>query len=216
MKNKMFVFGVVLLALGLFAAMKLYAPAVAPVASVAPLDSAASLIRPHSVSYGNTMARVSVVEWFDPACEACREIYPAFKRLISKYSDRVHFVLRYMPYHEGSLFAAAVLEEAREIGKFDEALHVLFEKQPEWASHHAPRPELIPNYLSKLGLAADQLDSDEMVKKHGEKIKLDESDGNRLGVRGTPSFFINGQRVLRFDENNLTGAIEGAIEESQN
>ncbi len=193
--------------------MKFYGPSTAP-ATTATDD--ASVIRPHNFTYGNSLGRVVVVEWFDPACESCREVYPTFKKLISTYSDRVHFVLRYMPYHEGSLFAAAALEEAREAGKFEEALQLLFEKQPEWASHHAPRPELIPTYLSKLGLASEKFDSDAIIKKHGKKIELDESDGNRLGVKGTPSFFINGRRVLRFDGDNLQLAVEGAIADSQN
>ncbi len=215
MKNKLFVFTAVAVAIVAVVVMKKYSPAVAP-ATQDDKSGVASYIRPHNVSYGNTLGRVSVVEWFDPACEACREIYPVFKRLVSKYSDRVHFVLRYMPYHEGSLFAAAALEEARELGKFEEALNLLFEKQPEWASHHAPRPELIPSYFSKLGISSDNLHSEKVVKKHSEKIKLDESDGNRLGVRGTPSFFINGRRVLRFDDENLADAIENAIADSQN
>ncbi len=74
MKNKLFVFGSIAVAIGLFAAMKIYSPSVAPVANnVSSANDGASYIRPHNVSYGNTLGRVSVVEWFDPACEACTD-----------------------------------------------------------------------------------------------------------------------------------------------
>jgi hypothetical protein len=51
---------------------------------------------------------------------------------VANYADRPLFVVRYMPSHKNSLYAAAVLEEARQQGKFNEALDILFEKQPEW------------------------------------------------------------------------------------
>src|SRR5690606_25364571 len=107
-------------------------------------------VRPHSPVYGNSIARVTVVEWFDPECEACRIVHPIFKNIIAQYKDRVRFVLRYMPYHRNSLYAASVLEEAREFKKFDQAMDILFAKQREWGDHHHPRPELIVDYVSQL------------------------------------------------------------------
>ena len=182
--------------------------------SPAPSKQGASpfaLVPGQSPSYGNMMARVIVHEWLDPECEGCRAMHPVFEKVVTDYSDRVHFVLRYMPLHKNSLYASAVLEEARELGKFKEALDILCEKQPEWGSHRDPRPELIPTYLEPLGIPKEKLERSYVVQKHGAKIKRDEDDGVRAGVGGTPSFFVNGQKVPTLSEEALRRAIDAAL-----
>ncbi len=170
-------------------------------------------VRWHSPAFGNRSSRVTVVEWFDPECEGCRAIHPAFSKIMSEYSDRVHFVLRYMPFHSNSLYVSAVLEETRELGKFKEALDIIFEKQPEWASHRAPRPDLIPTYLAKLGIPQEKLERSYVIQKHGAKIKMDEDDGLNVGVRSTPTFFVNGQPLAELGEEPLRDAINKALDQ---
>ncbi len=164
-----------------------------------------------SPSYGNMMARVVVHEWLDPECEGCGEMHPIFKKIVADYADRALFVVRCMPLHKNSLYAAAVLEEARELGKFNEALDILFEKQPEWGSHEAPKPELIPTYLEPLGIPREKMERSYVIQKHGAKIKRDEDDGVRAGVTGTPNFFVNGQKVRQLSEEALRRALETAL-----
>lgn len=176
-----------------------------------PATSPFAFVPGESPSYGNMMARVSVHEWLDPECEGCRAMHPIFKKIVTDYSDRVHFVVRYMPLHKNSLYASAVLEEARELGKFKEALDILFEKQPEWGSHRDPQPELIPAYLEPLGIPKEKLERSYVVQKHGAKIKRDEDDGVRAEVTGTPSFFVNGRKVPTLSEDALRRAIETAL-----
>ena len=172
---------------------------------------ASNLVRWHSPAFGNKLSPVLVVEWFDPECEGCRAIHPSFEKIMSDYSDRVHFVLRYMPFHTNSLYAAAVLEEARELGRFKEALNILFARQPEWASHGRPRPDLIPTYLSTLGIPSEKLERSYVIGKHAGKIKLDEEDGLKVGVRATPTFFVNGEPLAELGEEQLRAAINRAL-----
>lgn len=227
MKNKWFVFGVLSLAIVVFAVFwqqkgEQSAPVVATPKQIqtaeveSKTDLASAFIRPHSPRFGNSMGRVTVVEWLDPECEACRAMHPVVKKIISEYSDRVLFVIRYMPYHQGSMFAASALEEARELGKFEEALSVLFDKQPEWGNHQQPRPDLIPTYLIKLGIPADRLDRDKLIAKHGDKIRMDQEDGNKVGVQGTPSFFINEKPLRELGGDQLRAAIEQELASSKN
>ena len=169
----------------------------------------------NSPAFGNMMSRVVVVEWFDPECEGCRAVHPGFEKIISDYSSRVYFVLRYMPFHSNSMYAASVLEEARELGKFKEALDIIFEKQPEWGSHHAPRPDLIPSYLEKLGIPKEKLERSYVIQKHGAKIKLDEEDGLKAGVRATPTFFVNGQPLPELGDKQLRAAIDRALSQTK-
>jgi protein-disulfide isomerase len=97
------------------------------------------------------------------------------------------------------------------MGKFKEALEILFEKQPEWGSHRDPRPDLIPSYLVPLGIPKEKLERSYVIQKHGAKIKRDEDDGVSAGVGGTPTLFVNGQKVSVLSEEALRKAIDTAL-----
>jgi protein-disulfide isomerase len=219
MKNRLFVFGTLGLAVIAFAFFLTRGGEHQPVSqsAVNPSETTTNaaesslseaFVRPHSPRMGNNLARVTVVEWLDPECEACRAMHPAVERLIAEYGDRVLFVVRYMPFHGGSMFAASAIEEAREVGKFKEALGLLFEKQPEWGNHQQPRPDLIPGYLAQLGIPPERLNQDQLIAKHGHKIRMDEADGKKVGIRGTPSFFVNQKPLQELGEEPLRRAIE--------
>lgn len=227
MRNKWFVFGALGIAIAIFAVFSLKknkepAPVAVQVSQpteesrVSNPDLSGVFIRPHSPRMGNSLARVTVVEWLDPECESCRAMHPAVKRIIADYGDRVLFVVRYMPYHKGSMFAVSALEEARELGKFEDALTVLFEKQPEWGDHQNPRPDLIPKYLVKLGVPVEKLDQEKLIAKHGDKIRLDQEDGKKVGVQGTPSFFVNEKPLKGLGEAQLRAAIERELMSTKN
>lgn len=212
MKNKIFVLIAAILAVvGFFLAKNLNhtSHGVATRASSMTEDR---FVKPHSPSFGNPLGRVTVVEWFDPECEACRLIHPIMTKIISEYKDRVQFIFRYMPYHGNSMYAAAALEEAKEFGQYEQALDLLFETQPEWGNHHQPQPELIPKFLATLNIPKEKLGKEYLLGKHGEKIRMDEADGNAVGVRGTPTFFVNGHMLQELGEEQLRAAIEAALQ----
>jgi protein-disulfide isomerase len=224
MQNRKFVIGAILVAIAMFAFVYTQRsknpPPTQPSQSVQTsndsIDTSAMFIREHSPRFGNSLARVTVVEWLDPECEACRVMHPIVKRIIDDYQDRVLFVIRYMPYHQGSMFAASALEEAKEHGKYKEALDVLFEKQPLWGDHNQPKPELIPSYLTPLGIPAENLERERVIAKHGGKIRLDQEDGTKLGVQGTPTFFVNQRQLSQLGDAPLRAAIDAALAESAN
>jgi protein-disulfide isomerase len=183
----------------------------APQGGAAASASRELLVRPHSPTKGSDSAPVTIVEFLDPECESCRAMHPIVKDVLSEYKDRVRLVIRYMPFHQSSLLAAASLEEARELGKYDQALDLLFERQPTWGSHQEPRPELIATYLAELGIDPLRLQRDYVVPKHIWKIERDQADGQALGVRGTPEFFVNGVRLAELGYRPLKQAIETAL-----
>jgi len=170
------------------------------------------LLREWSPTQGPSMARVVVVEFLDPECESCRAIHPIVKKVLNDYEGKIHYVLRYMPFHHNSVLAAKWLEASREQNKYWEALDALFDKQPEWASHHAPKPELIPSILQSVGvdikLAEAALNNPEFEKR----IQQDKEDGNKLGVRGTPSFFVNGRMLNELGERPLRSLIDEELQ----
>lgn len=170
-----------------------------------------ALVRPDSPSFGPADAKVTIVEFLDPECEACRAMHPIVKQLLSEYEGKVRLVIRYMPFHTNSMYAASVLEETRETGHFEKALETLFEHQPVWGSHHEPRPDLIPGYLTKIGVSDKVADRSYVLSKHGDTIQRDYRDGMNLGVRATPTFFVNGKMLSSLGYDALKLEIERGL-----
>ncbi len=170
-------------------------------------------VRPHSMTYGKADAKVTVVEFFDPECETCKIMHPLTKSLVKEYGNRVRFAHRVMPYHKESRLAACALEEARVHKKYDQALDILFERQPIWGSHTNPRPELISVYLQELGIPKNKLTPEYLFEKHGAKIDQDKADGDTVGVTGTPEFYINHHLLTELGEEGLRAMIEAALHE---
>ena len=170
------------------------------------------LVRFHSPRLGPDAAPVTVVEFLDPECESCSAFYPTVKKVLREFEGKVQLVVRYMPLHNNSAYVASVLEATRPEGRYWEALEMLFARQPEWASHHAPRPELIMVYMKELGLSVDHLENVSQEPEIKRRILQDQEDGLQLGVMRTPAFFINGKLLPRLDYRSLREAIERELQ----
>jgi protein-disulfide isomerase len=214
-KNKVFVVVVVLAAVAAFAALGMFSRGGDSSQTAPAVVATEKLVRDHSPVKGSPEAPVTLVEFLDPECEACRALHPVVKKLLAEYQGQVRLVIRYMPFHGNSLYAAAALEEAREAGKFDQALDVLFERQPEWGDHARPRPDLIPEILQSIGMDPKALRYEDIVPKHKWKVELDYADGMNAGVRYTPTFFVNGQMTSDIGYDALKSAIEKALRSAQ-
>src|SRR5687768_10213849 len=103
-----------------------------PASAQAPLADRAVLTRFHSPTFGDPAAKVEIVEFFDPACEACRAMYPHVKKLLEEHRGRVRLTLRYIPFHRGSDDIIRLLEAARRQGKYRETLETLLGSQQRW------------------------------------------------------------------------------------
>jgi len=162
-----------------------------------------TLTRPHSPRNGSADAPVSVVEFFDPACETCRTFYPMVKQLMKQHPGRIQLVMRYAPFHQGSDKVVAVLEAARIQGKFWEALEALFDSQGTWASNHTAKVDLALKYLDGIGLNMEQLAFDVTAPEVLQAVAQDLKDANALGVSQTPEYFVNGRPLPTFGFQEL-------------
>lgn len=152
-------FGVILtglLAIGAFAvgtaiSGRIYAEE--PAAKVATVR-ADVFVRSHSPIIGPKAAPVTIVEFFDPSCEACRAFHPGVKQILAAYPKDVRLVLRYLPLHQGSAEAIGILE-------------------------------------------------------------ADIADANKLGVKGTPSFFVNGKPLAEFSPEQLYAQVRAQVEDQR-
>lgn len=168
-------------------------------------------VRPHSPMKGSESAKVFVTEFLDPECESCRAIYPSVKQLLKDYDGRIKVVIRYVPFHRNSEFAIRILEATRLQGKYWEALEMMFKSQPYWADHHSPKPELLWYYLPSVGVDIEKVKADMNSPEIQKVIDTDKADAFKLGVRGTPTFFVNGKRVEKHGAEYVQNAIEDAL-----
>lgn len=182
---------------------------------------AENLVRPDSPSLGPADAKVTVVEFLDPECESCAAVAPQVKALLREYDGRVRFVVRYMPLHRNAKIAAQYIEAAGEQGKYWEMMEKVFAEQGEWGEKHgpaghnaeptAPVSELFEKYAVQIGLDADQLNAAAGQPKYAEKAERDLRDGQSLGVRQTPTFFVNGRRLARLSMADLRALINDEL-----
>lgn len=169
------------------------------------------LIRDYSPATGNQNAKVTIVEFFDPACETCRAFYPFVKKMMDDNPGKIRLVLRYLPLHHGSDGVVKLLEAARLQDKFWETLKVIYESQPLWASHHNPQPDKLWDALKGSGLDFSRASADMLNQDIGQRIQQDLADARMLGVTKTPGFFVNGKPLIQFGYKQLQQLVESEI-----
>lgn len=177
-----------------------------------------ALVRPDSYTLGSRDAPVTIVEFLDPECESCAAFNPIIKKVMKEYEGKAKLVVRYMPLHPNSLSAATFMEAAGEQRKYWEAEDLLFEKQPEWGTKHgqpassqADINTLFKKYAAELDLDMDKMNNAFAENKFAAKIERDKRDGQSLGVRQTPTVFVNGRKLARLDETALKTLIDAEL-----
>jgi protein-disulfide isomerase len=175
-------------------------------------EFADALIRPHSPIMGPVDAPVTIVEFFDPACEACRYFYPIVEDIKDKYPEDVRVVIRYTPFHGAiSENSIKLLEAARMQGKFDSVLNALIVYQNAWAAHGTPDLKKIGSIAAGAGLdldlALEQIKSPEVVAVFNQ----DRSDVAALNITKTPTFFVNGKSPDPASEAVLRALVDAEV-----
>jgi len=169
------------------------------------------LNRAYAQTLGPDDAKVVIVEFFDPGCETCRVFSKPVKALVAAHPGKVRLVKRYAPFHHGADKVVQILEAARLQGKYWETLQVMFDSQPQWASHHDPQPELIWQFLPQVGLDIERLRGDINDPKIVAIVQQDIDDAKTLGVRKTPTFFVNGKTLPRFGFDQLEALVAAEV-----
>jgi protein-disulfide isomerase len=171
-----------------------------------------ALMRSYSPVLGPKEAPVTIVEFFDPACEACRAFYPIVKDILAQHGDAVRVVIRYTPFHgEASEEAIRVLEAARMQGVFEPVLEAILREQPRWASHGAPEPGLILSIASNAGLNVQTAQAQILSPQTIAILNQDRADVQTMGVEQTPTFFVNGKPLDPFGERELRQLVAAEV-----
>lgn len=194
-----------------FFGMYLYKPLVQEGVDVAPVANAADLVRDHSPIFGPKDAPVTIVEFFDPACESCRAFHPIVKDIMAAYPDEVRVVLRYAAFHPPSELAIRLLEAARLQGKLEPVLERLLETQPRWAPH-GRTPESLWNLLNGTGLDIARAQRESLMPHIVGVLNQDAADIKSFDVKGTPTFFVNGKPLPSFGEDPLRELVKSEVD----
>jgi protein-disulfide isomerase len=184
------------------------APADRPVATADP----ALLVRPGAPSLGPTDAKVTIVEFLDPACETCALFYPEVKRMLSANPGRLRLVTRHVPFHPGSEAVVAMLGAAQLQGKYWEALEALLRAQDRWVHNHRVQPDAATAVLGTVpGLDMTRLQADVQRPEVRQRAAQDFADAKALKVVKTPEYFVNGKPLPTFGLEELRGMVDAAL-----
>lgn len=149
---------------------------------------------------GDENALVTLVEYSDFQCPACRVYSTLVHDLAEHFEGDVRVVYRHFPLrsiHPLANLAAQAAEAAGAQGKFWDMHDELFASQSSWSSLTLNDAEdLFVTYAEKLELDVDKFQDDIGLGDVREAVEADYISGLGLGISGTPTFFINGEHVI--------------------
>lgn len=167
---------------------------------------------------GNAEASVTLIEYSDFECPACASVQPILEGVMDEYGDDLRFEYKHFPLvlaraslHPNSLSAAVAAEAAGQQGKFFEYHDLLFDNQQTWSKAVSPNA-LFVQYAEQLELDLDQFRQQMKSSVLRDKAKADFAEGRKLGVGGTPSFFLNGKQISHQPIEEFIAAIAFAID----
>ena len=145
---------------------------------------------------GNKDATVTLVEYSDFQCPACASFQPVVKEILATYGDRLRFEYKHypLPIHPYAQQAAIAAEAAGQQGKFFEYHDALFEKQDEWAKSPTP-VAFFSKYAQELGLDVEKFKQHQKSSLLRDSVRADLREAQDLGLTGTPTFYLNGEKM---------------------
>ncbi len=164
------------------------APAGAPEAPAAKVDIKVG----DAPVKGSASAKVTVIEFSDFQCPFCGRVNPTLKEIEDQYKGKVKIAFRNLPlpFHDKAHLAAEAALAANEQGKFWAMHDKLFANQQA-----LDRPAL-EKYAQELGLNMNKFTAALDSGKFKDKVDSDAKEGAAVGATGTPTFFINGTRLV--------------------
>lgn len=171
----------------------------------------ALLVRMHAQTLGPAEAKVHIVEFLDPACEACRAFYPFVKQLMAANPGKIKLTTRHVGFHKGADPVVKVLEASKKQGKYWPTLEAVLASQPQWVINHEARVDLLWRHLEGTGLDFDRLRNDMNADDVERSMKQDRADANALKVEKTPEYFVNGRRMQTFGYEQLRKLVQDEL-----
>lgn len=161
--------------------------------------SSTSSVKPTEHIRGTSSTGVTVVEYGDFQCPYCEEYAPVVSQVQQEFNDKVSFQFRNFPLvnvHANAFAAARSAEAAGLQNKYWEMHEALYNYSNwiVWTKASDPTP-YFNQYAEQIGANVAQFKTDFVSSKVNDLINADTDAGNKLGIQGTPTFFINGKQV---------------------
>ena len=176
---------------------------------------------------GPSDAPIQIVEFTDFECPACRMTYLMLDEIIADYPDRVRVILRNFPLdkscnagmprqmHPNACFAAEYVRCAGEQDKFWEAIDLIMGLEELDQDRTVEQiKQAIRASDAILGLDSEAVSECLNSGRQRRKIVSDIAEGERLGISGTPSIWINGRRWQAIDEGAIRTLFDVILNES--
>jgi protein-disulfide isomerase len=160
-----------------------------------PVNGVAGADPPHTLGSPNAPARLE--EFGDFQCPPCGLFHPILVQMHQEFGDKLEITFREFPLypnHQHSIVAASAAEAAGLQGKFWEMHDLLYEHQNDWKDKFDVRP-IFEGYAKQIGLDVDKWKQDSVSEQVARRITSDENRGHSMGVKGTPTVFLNGREV---------------------
>jgi protein-disulfide isomerase len=146
---------------------------------------------------GPATAPARLEEFGDFECPPCGLFHPILEEMHKEFGDRLQITFRefpLVPTHQHALAAASAAEAAGLQGKFWEMHDLLYERQKNWKTEFDVRP-VFESYAKEIGIDVARYKTDLDSNAVQQRIFLDQNRGHSLGVKGTPTVFLNGREV---------------------
>lgn len=146
---------------------------------------------------GGNSKNVELLAYEDFQCPACAQFEPIVNEVFNKYKNDIQFRFRHFPIdtiHPNTRAASRTAEAAGNQGKFFEMYDILFSRQQQWESSNNVKP-IFESYAQELNLDMAKFNTDFESEVTNSTINADKQLGNDNGVEGTPTFFLNGEKL---------------------
>ncbi len=147
-------------------------------------------------TYGEGQSGVTVVEYGDFQCPACFSYFPLVAQVKEKYKDQIKFQFRHFPIvsaHRNAKAAHRAAEAASQQSKFWEMHDLLYANQKSWQDSNNAA-QVFEGYANQIGLDIEKYKQDVVDASTAANIDADFKQGEKDGVQGTPTFFIEGKK----------------------
>ncbi len=166
---------------------------------------------------GNPDAKLTLVEYSDFQCPACRGQHEAIRKIWPSVKGSVRFVYRHFPLtniHPHAITAAYYSEAAAKQGKFWELHDIFFDRQRQWSGVKEIKP-VFDGYIDELKLDKEQFAKDLASDEVRDKVAADLQSAKKAHAASTPTLFLNGKLLRDVREaDKLKAVIRQAIKDA--
>lgn len=173
------------------------------------MDTVHELPLGYSPVMGNRAAPITITTFTDFQCPYCAGIHKPILEVLAKYPNQVKYVIKNFPlsFHENARSAAKAALAANFQGKYSEMTSAILENQSQLSE------EKYKELAKNIGLDVDKFMKDykEQDAKFEQVIQADIDLANEVGVRGTPTIFLDGKLTNSRDFNSFKREIDAIL-----